>query len=150
MVVVWYLGKTLYVVWYVLTVWYGNSTSIWYGTFAVWYLGTMPWMYYMAKFAWCYGMFQYVRSVWVEYVIRTSSSVTTLYIDHWKVFENISNADRQTDRQTDRFASTAADTQFYKLKIQHRFTIKKEPNENKSLTFWRTLKKNRLRKTAQW
>ena len=41
-------------------------------------------------------MFQYIRSVRVEYVVRISS-VTTLYTDHWKVFENISNADRQTD-----------------------------------------------------
>ena len=72
--------------------------SIWYGTFAVWYHGTMSWMYYMAKFAWWYGMFQYIRSVRVEYVIQISS-VTSLYIGHWKLFENISLADRQTDRQ---------------------------------------------------
>ena len=72
--------------------------SIWYGTFAVWYHGTMSWMYYMAKFAWWYGMFQYIRSVRVEYVVRISS-VTSLYIGHWKVSENISIADRQADRQ---------------------------------------------------
>ena len=45
----------------------------------------------------------------VESVVRISS-VTTSYIDHWKVFENKSHADRQTDR----FAITAAETQFYK------------------------------------
>ena len=87
--------------------------SIWYGTFAVWYHGTMSWMYYMAKFAWWYGMFQYIRSVRVEYVVRISS-VTSLYIGHWKVFENISLADRQTDR----FAFTKTETQFYKLRIR--------------------------------
>ena len=41
-------------------------------------------------------MFQYIRSVRVEYVVRISS-ITSLYIGHWKVFENISLADRQTD-----------------------------------------------------
>ena len=71
----------------------------------------MLWMYYMAKFAWWYGMFQYIRSVRVEYVVRISS-VTSLYIGHWKVFENISLADRQTDR----FAFTKTETQFYKLR----------------------------------
>ena len=56
-------------------------------------------MYYMAKFAWWYGMFQYVRSVRVECVVRVSS-VTTLCFNHWKGFEDISLADRQqTDRQ---------------------------------------------------
>ena len=73
--------------------------SIWYGTFAVWYHGTVSWMYYKAKPAWWCGMFQYVRSVRVKYAVRVSS-VTTLYIDHCRVFENISLADRQTDRQT--------------------------------------------------
>ena len=75
--------------------------STWYGTFAVWYHGTTSRMYYMAKFAWWYGTFQYIRSVMVEYVGRISS-VTSLYIGHWKVFENVSLADRQTERQTDR------------------------------------------------
>ena len=43
-------------------------------------------MYYMASFAWWYGMFQYIRSVRVEYVVQISSG-TTIYIDHqWKVF----------------------------------------------------------------
>jgi len=74
--------------------------SIWYGTFVVWYHGAMSWMYYMAKFALWYGMFQYIRSVRVENVVRISI-VTSLYIGHWKVFENISlRTDRQTDRQT--------------------------------------------------
>ena len=77
------------------------KNSIWYGMFAVWYHGTMSWMYYMGKFAWWYGMLQCTRSVRVEYVVRISS-VTRLYIGHWKVFENISLADRQTDKQTDR------------------------------------------------
>ena len=54
----------------------------------------------MAKFAWWYGMFQYIRSVRVEYVVRISS-VTSSYIGRWKVLKNISFADRQTDRQTD-------------------------------------------------
>ena len=54
-------------------------------------------------------MFQYIRPVRVEYVIRISS-VTSLHIGHWKVFENISLADRQTDR----FAFTKTETQLYK------------------------------------
>ena len=56
-------------------------------------------------------MIQNIGSVRVEHVVRISS-VTTLYIDHWKVFENIIHADRQTDR----LAITAAETQFYKLR----------------------------------
>ena len=55
--------------------------SIWYGTFAVWYHGTVSWVYYVAKFAWWYGMFQYIKFVRVEYVVRVSS-VTTSYIVH--------------------------------------------------------------------
>ena len=39
----------------------------------------------MAKCALRYGMFQYIRSSRVEYVIQIS--VTTLYVDHWEVFE---------------------------------------------------------------
>ena len=115
------MGK-YHVVWYVLTVWYGENTvygmvrlrygmvcvdgmvqekhSIWYGTFAARYHGTVSWMYYMAKCAWWYGTFQYIRSVRVEYVVRVSS-VTSLYIGHWKVFENPGLPDRQTDRQAD-------------------------------------------------
>ena len=57
-------------------------------------------------------MFEYIRSVRVEYVVRISS-VTTFYIDHWNVFENVSHADRQTDT----FVTTQTDTQFYKLRI---------------------------------
>ena len=53
--------------------------SLLYGTFAVWYNGTVSWMYYKANFAWCYGLFQYVRPVRVEYVVRISP-VTTIYI----------------------------------------------------------------------
>ena len=59
---------------------------------------------YTAKFSWWYGMFQYIRSVRVKYVVRISS-VTSLYIGHWKVFENISLADRQTDRQINIYQS---------------------------------------------
>ena len=51
MLEVWYMRKTPYVVWYVLTVWYEKKHSIWYGTFSVWHHGTVSWMYYMAKFA---------------------------------------------------------------------------------------------------
>ena len=61
-------------------------------------------MYYMAKFTWWYGMFQYLRSVRVEYVVR-KSSVTSLYIGHWKVLRKYKPCG-QTDRQTDRFALT--------------------------------------------
>ena len=129
-----YVGGMVYLVWE-----YGRTTvcgmvcvdgmvrekhSIWYGTFAVWYHGTMSWMYYMAKFAWWYGMFQCIRSVGVEYVVRISSA-TSLYIGHWKGFKNISLADRQTDRQTgrqtDRFAFTKTETQFYNLRIRFCF-----------------------------
>ena len=55
-------------------------------------------------------MFQFIRSVRVEYVVRVSS-VTSLYIGHWKVFDNISLADRQTD------IYLTKQTQFYKLRI---------------------------------
>ena len=93
------MGKPQYVVWYVLTVWHEKNTvpGIWYDTFAVRYHGTMSWMYYMAIFAWWYGILQYIRSVRVEYVVRIS--LTSLYIGHWKVFENNSLTDRQSDRQ---------------------------------------------------
>ena len=63
----------------------------------------------MARFAWWYGMFHYIRSVRVEYVLRIPS-VTTLYVDHRNVFKNIDHADRQTDGQTDTFAITETDT----------------------------------------
>ena len=43
-------------------------------------------------------MFQCIRSVRVACIVRISS-VTSLYIGHWKMFENITLADRQTDRQ---------------------------------------------------
>ena len=100
-----------------LVVWYGkNTVCMWYSTSAVWYDGTVSWIYFMAKFAWWYGMFQYIRSVRAEYVVRISS-VITLYIEHWKLSENISQADRQTDRQTDKFTITETETQFYKLRI---------------------------------
>ena len=42
-------------------------------------------------------MLQYITSVTVDYVVGISS-LTTLYIDYCKVFENISHADRQTDK----------------------------------------------------
>ena len=61
-------------------------------------------------------MFKYIRSVRVEHAVRISS-VTTLYIDNWNLFENLRHARRQTDRQTDRFATTKTETQFYKLII---------------------------------
>ena len=64
-------------------------------------------MYYMAKYCLWYGIFQYIRSVRVEYIVRISS-VTTLHIDDWNVFENI----RHADRQTNRFAITETETQF--------------------------------------
>ena len=62
--------------------------SMWYGTLAVWYDGTVPLIYQTAKFPWWYGMFQYIKSVRVEYVVRISY-VTTLFTNHWKLFENI-------------------------------------------------------------
>ena len=77
--------------------------------------GTMSWIYYMVKFARWYDIFPDIRSVRVKYVVRISS-VTSLYIGHWKLFEKISLADRQRDRQTDRFAFPKTETQFYKLK----------------------------------
>ena len=58
--------------------------SICYGTFAVWYHGTVSWMYYMANLPGGMVCFStYIRPVRVEHVVRTSS-VMTLYIDHWK------------------------------------------------------------------
>ena len=68
---------------------------------------------YVAKFAW-YGMFQYIRSVRVDYVVQLSS-VTTLYpsLESVRKYKPC----RQTDRQTNRFAITAAETQFYKLRV---------------------------------
>ena len=84
--------------WYGMCRRYGTGKhGIWYVTFAVWYHGTVSWMYFMANLSG--GMAFSVHKVRkrVEYVVRISY-VTTLYIDHWKVFENIINADRQTDR----------------------------------------------------
>ena len=89
--------------------------SIWYGTFAVWYHGTMSWMYYMAKFAWWYGMFQYIRSVRVKYVVQISY-VTRLYIGHVESVRKYKPYG-QTDRQTVRLAVTKTETQFYKLRL---------------------------------
>ena len=43
---------------------------------SVWY-SKMSWMYDTSKFAWWYGIFQYIRSGRVEYVVRISS-VTSL------------------------------------------------------------------------
>ena len=88
---------------YMVCWWYGiwEKQGMWYGVLVVWYDGTMWWMYYMAKLARWYGMFQYIRGVRVEYVVRISS-VTTLYIDHWNVFKHISRPDWQTDRQIGR------------------------------------------------
>ena len=70
------------------------------------------------KIARWYGMFQYIRSVRVEYVVGISS-VTTLYIRS-NVFENVRNADRQTDR----FAFPKTETQFYNLGIPGRWNDK--------------------------
>ena len=75
MLVVWYMGKTPYVVWCywrsgtivrchcysiwlnTICMWYGvvggivrGKHSMWYGTLAVWYDGTVSWIYYLAKF----------------------------------------------------------------------------------------------------
>ena len=81
-------------------------------------------MYHTAKFAWSYGIFQYIRSVRVESVVRISS-LPTLYIDHWKVFENT----RHADRQTDRFELTDTDNQFYKLIIGPNVSINSKKRE---------------------
>ena len=90
MLVVWYMGM-----WENHRMWYGmcwrhgtgktQYPGIWYGMFAVWYHGTMSWMYCMAKFAWWYGMLQLkITSRRVEYVVRISSVKTSLlYISHW-------------------------------------------------------------------
>ena len=83
-----------------------------YGMFVVWYEGTVSGMYSLTNFAWWYGILQYIRSVGVAYVVRMSS-VTTLYIEQWKLFKTLSHADRQTDKQTDRFAIAAAETQLH-------------------------------------
>ena len=84
---IWYMGRTPYILCDMVCVdgMAREKYCLWYGTFAVWYHGTVSWMCYMAKFAWWYGMFQYIRSVRVEYVVRISS-VTSLYIGNWKVF----------------------------------------------------------------
>ena len=88
------------------TVWHGVwcdtvcDIVCWYGLCTIWkitvcgmlvvrYDGTLWWMYYlytryMLNIAWWCGMFQYIRSVRVEYVVRISS-VTTSYIGHWNV-----------------------------------------------------------------
>ena len=55
-----------------LAVWYRKTHSMWYGTLAVWY-DTVSWIYYMTKFAWWYGMFQYIRSARVDYTVQISS-----------------------------------------------------------------------------
>ena len=107
---IYYMAKhRMCVVWYCWRYGTGNTHSMRYGTLAVCYDGTVSWIYYLAKFAWWYGMFRYIRSVRVEYVVRISP-VTTLpgiyrHTDHWKVFKNISRADRQTDRQVSNYRS---------------------------------------------
>ena len=65
-------------IWENHTMWYGTCWH--YGTGKTQYMvrhvcGMVPWydvvhVFYMAKFAWWYGMFQYKRSVRVEYVVR--------------------------------------------------------------------------------
>ena len=63
--------------------WYGKTLMVWYmgkRWDVVWYIGGMvSWVYCMVEFAWWYSMFQYIRSVKVEYVERISY-VTTIYI----------------------------------------------------------------------
>ena len=108
MLVVWYKGKTSYQVCGMVCVdgmvRENTVPGICYGTFAVWYHVTVSWVYYMAKFTWWYGMFQYIRPVRVEYVVRISS-VTTLYIyrplESARKYKACGQTYRQTDRQTD-------------------------------------------------
>ena len=52
--------------------------------------GTVSLINFMAKFAWWYGMLQSNKPIRVEYVVRLSS-VTTISIGHWKVFESINH-----------------------------------------------------------
>ena len=66
---------------------------MWYDVLVVCYDVTVWWMCYMAKFAWWYGMFQYIRSVRVEYVVRISS-VTTFHANYWIIFETVRHSDR--------------------------------------------------------
>ena len=61
------MGKTPYVCGMVCVGGMGREKhSILYGTFAVWYRGSMLRIYYMAKLVWWYGMLQHIRSVRVE------------------------------------------------------------------------------------
>ena len=53
---------------------------MWYGVLVFF---MVSWMRCMVECSWLYGMLQSIRSVRVEYIVRTSY-VTTLYIDHWK------------------------------------------------------------------
>ena len=73
------------------------------GTFAVWYHGTMSWMYYIAKFAWWYGMFQYKRSV--KGPIRRTNIICNklMYrpLESVRKYKPCGQTDRQTGRQTD-------------------------------------------------
>ena len=63
MLVVWYIygnmGEPPYLVCGVVCVdgMVREKHSIWFGTFAVWYPGTMSWIFFTAKFTWGYGMF---------------------------------------------------------------------------------------------
>ena len=52
--------------------WYDGirEKTLWYGMLAVWYDGTVSWTYFIPKFARWHGMFQYIRSVRVEYVLQ--------------------------------------------------------------------------------
>ena len=93
------MGKPQYVVWYVLTVWYGKTDSILYGTFAVWYYGTMSWMHYMAKFAW------YVDKAREGRIRRTNIICNELImsrpLESVRKHKPCGHTYRQTDRQTD-------------------------------------------------
>ena len=104
------MGKPPYVIWYVLAVWDGkNTVYIWQCTFAVWYHGTMSWMYYTAKFAWWYSMLQYkVRKKGsnrsYEYHLERAYISAIGKCSKIQALRTDGQTDRQTVRQTDKFA----------------------------------------------
>ena len=70
---------------------YVMCVVVWYGM-VVQSGGCIIWL----NNPWRYGMFQSIRAVRVEYAVRISS-ITTLHISHWNVFEIVRHADRRTD-----------------------------------------------------
>ena len=104
----------MYVAWYLLAVWYGKHTVC--GMVRWWYGTMVP----------CRGYIVWPNFLVVWYVsvykVRKGRIRRTNIICNGLIYRPLETVRKckpcgQTDRQTDRFAFTAAETQFYKLRI---------------------------------